>query len=132
MPFTPFHMGPGLAVKAVCGRYFSLVVFGFSQVAIDINRSCVSSSNTTRGCSLRSKHGPWICLPTVQGLWELLMEHGPNLRLPHSRAFGDGLFDSAQRDALGLEELFTVSAQSTCRCASSVREEITSRHLTVS
>ena len=22
---------------------------------------------------------------------ELLMEHGPHLRLPHSRAFGDGL-----------------------------------------
>lgn len=36
MPFTPFHMGPGLAVKAVCGRHFSLMVFGFSQVAIDI------------------------------------------------------------------------------------------------
>jgi membrane-bound metal-dependent hydrolase YbcI (DUF457 family) len=36
MPLTPFHMGPGLAVKVVCGRYFSLMVFGFSQVAIDI------------------------------------------------------------------------------------------------
>ncbi len=36
MPFTPFHMGPGLAVKAVSGRHFSLIVFGFSQVAIDI------------------------------------------------------------------------------------------------
>lgn len=36
MPFTPFHMGPGLAMKAVCGRHFSLMVFGFSQVAIDI------------------------------------------------------------------------------------------------
>lgn len=36
MPFTPFHMGPGLAVRAVSGRYFSLMVFGFSQVAIDI------------------------------------------------------------------------------------------------
>ena len=36
MPVTPFHMGPGLAVKAVCGRSFSLMVFGFSQVAIDI------------------------------------------------------------------------------------------------
>lgn len=36
MPFTPLHMGPGLAVKAVCGRYFSLMVFGFSQVAMDI------------------------------------------------------------------------------------------------
>ena len=36
MPFTPFHMGPGLAVKAVCGRHFSLMLFGFSQIAIDI------------------------------------------------------------------------------------------------
>jgi len=36
MPFTPFHMGPGLAVKALSGRYFSLMVFGFSQIAIDI------------------------------------------------------------------------------------------------
>jgi hypothetical protein len=29
-------MGPGLAVKALCGRHFSLTVFGFSQVIIDI------------------------------------------------------------------------------------------------
>lgn len=36
MPFTPFHMGPGLAIKAVSGRHFSLMVFGFSQIAIDI------------------------------------------------------------------------------------------------
>jgi hypothetical protein len=36
MPFTPFHMGPGLAIKALSGRHFSLMVFGFSQVAIDI------------------------------------------------------------------------------------------------
>jgi len=36
MPFTPFHMGPGAAMKAVSGKYFSLMVFGFSQVAIDI------------------------------------------------------------------------------------------------
>jgi hypothetical protein len=26
-------------------------------------------------------------------LVELLAEHGPNLRLPHSRALGDGLFE---------------------------------------
>jgi Domain of unknown function (DUF4184) len=29
-------MGPGLALKALAGRHFSLMVFGFSQVAIDI------------------------------------------------------------------------------------------------
>jgi hypothetical protein len=36
MPLTPFHMGPGVAIKAVAGPYFSLMVFGFSQVAMDI------------------------------------------------------------------------------------------------
>ena len=36
MPFTPFHTGPGLAVKALTGRHLSLMVFGFAQVAMDI------------------------------------------------------------------------------------------------
>lgn len=36
MPFTPFHMGPGAAIKAVTGGRFSLTVFGFAQVSIDI------------------------------------------------------------------------------------------------
>jgi hypothetical protein len=29
-------MGPGAAIKAVLGRYFSLTVFGFAQIAIDL------------------------------------------------------------------------------------------------
>ncbi|MEA3278280.1 MAG: DUF4184 family protein [Pseudomonadota bacterium] len=36
MPFTLIHMGPGVAFKAIGGRHFSLMVFGFSQVAMDI------------------------------------------------------------------------------------------------
>jgi hypothetical protein len=36
MPFTPFHMGPGVVLKAVLGRSFSLTVFGFAQVAMDV------------------------------------------------------------------------------------------------
>lgn len=52
MPFTPFHMGPGLAIKAVSGRHFSLMVFGFSQVAIDIEPLV----RITRGDALL--HGP--------------------------------------------------------------------------
>jgi hypothetical protein len=35
MPFTPLHMGPGMAVKAACPRHFSIVVFGLTQIAID-------------------------------------------------------------------------------------------------
>lgn len=36
MPFTPFHMGPGLTLKALAGERFSLVAFGLAQVVIDI------------------------------------------------------------------------------------------------
>ena len=36
MPFTPFRMGPGLAIKAAGGRYFSVLAFGIAQVAMDI------------------------------------------------------------------------------------------------
>lgn len=36
MPFTPLHMGPGLTVKAVLQKRFSLMVFGWSQIAIDL------------------------------------------------------------------------------------------------
>jgi phage-related protein len=33
---------------------------------------------------------------------ELLMEHGPNLPLPYSRAFGDGLFELRPRGKSGI------------------------------
>jgi hypothetical protein len=36
VPFTPFHLGPGLFVKAVAPRYFSLTAFAASQVVIDL------------------------------------------------------------------------------------------------
>lgn len=36
MPITPFHLGPGAAVKAVAPRHFSFTVFAFSQVLIDL------------------------------------------------------------------------------------------------
>ena len=35
-------------------------------------------------------------------LVELLTEHGPSLRLPHSRAFGDGLFELRPRGRSGI------------------------------
>jgi membrane-bound metal-dependent hydrolase YbcI (DUF457 family) len=36
MPFTPFHLGPGAVLKAIGGRHFSFMVFGGSQVMMDI------------------------------------------------------------------------------------------------
>jgi phage-related protein len=37
---------------------------------------------------------------------ELLMEHGPNLRLPHSRAMGEGLFELRPRGRFGTGRAF--------------------------
>jgi phage-related protein len=39
-------------------------------------------------------------------LVELLIEHGPSLRLPHSRAFGDGLFELRPRSRSGIGRAF--------------------------
>ncbi|QQR80648.1 MAG: DUF4184 family protein [Deltaproteobacteria bacterium] len=36
MPFTPFHFGPGLFVKSISKKRFSLSVFILSQVFIDV------------------------------------------------------------------------------------------------
>ena len=36
MPFTPFHMGPGILVKALLQGSFSLMVFGWTQIVMDI------------------------------------------------------------------------------------------------
>lgn len=36
MPFTPIHLGPGAAFKAIGGKHFSFMVFGGSQVLMDI------------------------------------------------------------------------------------------------
>jgi len=39
-------------------------------------------------------------------LVELLAEHGPNLRLPHSRALGEGLFELRPRGRSGIGRAF--------------------------
>ena len=36
MPFTPVHMGPGILLKAVLQGSFSLMVFGWTQIVMDI------------------------------------------------------------------------------------------------
>jgi hypothetical protein len=36
MPFTPLHMGIAFASKPMLGRHLSVVVFGISQIAMDI------------------------------------------------------------------------------------------------
>ena len=39
-------------------------------------------------------------------LVDLLAEYGPSLRLPHSRAFGDGLFELRPRGRAGIGRAF--------------------------
>ncbi|NQZ24296.1 MAG: hypothetical protein HRT53_19885 [Colwellia sp.] len=36
MPFTPIHMGPGILIKAMLQSSFSLLVFGWTQIVMDI------------------------------------------------------------------------------------------------
>ncbi len=36
VPFTPFHLGPGAICKAIGGHHFSFMIFGGSQVLMDI------------------------------------------------------------------------------------------------
>lgn len=36
MPFTPLHMGPGILFKAAMQGAFSLMVFGWAQIVMDI------------------------------------------------------------------------------------------------
>lgn len=36
MPFTPFHLGPGALFKAIGGERFSFMIFGGSQVLMDV------------------------------------------------------------------------------------------------
>jgi hypothetical protein len=36
MPFTPIHMGPGIFIKSILRGSFSLMVFGWTQIVMDI------------------------------------------------------------------------------------------------
>jgi len=36
MPFTPIHMGPGILIKSLLQTSFSLMVFGWTQIVMDI------------------------------------------------------------------------------------------------
>ncbi len=36
MPFTPYHMGPGLFIKSILQGSFSLIVFGWAQFIMDL------------------------------------------------------------------------------------------------
>jgi len=49
---------------------------------------------------------PVDCLADYSRRVKLLAEHGPNLRLPHSRAMGEGLFELRPRGKAGIGRAF--------------------------
>lgn len=48
MPFTPFHFGPGILLKSVLRKRFSLIVFCLTQIIIDIQPLVVMLSGKGR------------------------------------------------------------------------------------
>jgi len=47
MPFTPLHLGPGILLKALLQGSFSLMVFGWAQIVMDIQPLYVMLSDTS-------------------------------------------------------------------------------------
>lgn len=45
MPFTPLHMGPGILVKAIFRGSFSIMVFGWAQILMDVQPLVVLYTN---------------------------------------------------------------------------------------
>lgn len=45
MPFSPIHMGPGILIKSLLQGSFSLMVFGWAQIIMDIQPLVVLITN---------------------------------------------------------------------------------------
>src|SRR5512134_3642256 len=80
-------MGPGLAFKALGGRYFSVLAFGIAQVAMDIEpligmlRGAIMLHGWTHSYLGATVIGfsvmllaPWLCRPILL-LWNRELEH---------------------------------------------------------
>lgn len=89
MPFTPFHLGPGLAFKAIGGRHFSFMLFGGTQVLMDIEPllgllgvidSLHGRSHTLAGALLIGTLAVLIGTPVSSRVLRWLHWRGPPLR----------------------------------------------------
>ena len=76
---------------------------GLHDISVFVNiGACTTSSTSIHAFWQRLSLGPVDVLADYARLVELLAEHGPSLRLPHSRAFGDGLFELRPRGRSGI------------------------------
>ncbi len=88
MPFTPFHMGPGILVKALLQGSFSLMIFGWTQIVMDIQPLIVlltgeghlhGFSHTYLGASLLALLAAVTGKPLSQlGLWMVRITPSPH------------------------------------------------------
>ena len=53
MPITPFHFGPGAALKGVLGPQMSFTVFAFANVLIDVALVTLWRRRVQRGLDTR-------------------------------------------------------------------------------
>jgi hypothetical protein len=83
MPFTPFHLGPGIAFKAAAGPRMSFAAFAITQVAMDVEPlvhllrgdSVVHGFvHTVPGATLVALGSAWIARPL--GAWALRISEG--------------------------------------------------------
>jgi hypothetical protein len=88
LPFTPFHIGPGLALKGIAGRRFSLIAFGAAQVAMDIEPGVgmLRGAATLHGWSHTYSGATVIATVVLFGrpIWSRVLERW-NAELRHAR-----------------------------------------------
>jgi hypothetical protein len=88
MPFTPFHLGPGALFKAAGERHFSFMIFGGSQVLMDveplvrmINRDAVvhGQSHTVAGAFAIGLVSAVLGRPVTEVVLRLARAQNPTL-----------------------------------------------------
>ena len=78
-------------------RYIMLGIVKFASYAIDYFCEAVKTEVDVWPVGLRARY---------RALTLRMMEHGPNLGMPHSRAMGDGLFELRAKSAEGIGRAF--------------------------
>ena len=110
MPFTPYHMGPGILVKALLRGSFSLMIFGWTQVIMDVQPLVVMLTNqgTLHGFTHTYAAAVVIALfaaVTGKHLAQIALRLGPRsgrrgLTVPWSVAFASAFIGSLSHVAL--------------------------------
>ena len=110
MPVTPVHMGPGLLLKALMRGAFSLIIFGYAQVLIDLQplvaltsgRGAVHGwSHTWLGAAIIGAFAAITGRPATN--WVLRLVRGASrsrLRVSWAVALGSGLIGTLSHVAL--------------------------------